>query len=129
MAELTAKKKRPVHLDLLRIRLPLPGFVSILHRASGAALFLSAFWLLWLLDASLASAERFEALRAALTHPVAKLVLIGLAWSYLHHFCAGIRYLFLDADVGVDLPAARRSSWAVLAVSVGLTALAAAWIW
>jgi len=129
MAELAERKKRPVHLDLVRIRLPLPGFVSILHRVSGAVLFLAAFWLLWLLDASLASQERFDAMRAAAAHPFAKLVLIGLAWAFLHHFCAGVRYLFLDADMGVDLAAARASSWAVLAASIALTAVAAAWMW
>lgn len=129
MAEIAAKRKRPVYLDLVRIRLPLPGFVSILHRISGAALFLAGFWLLWLLDASLASQARFDAMREAASHPLAKIVLIGLAWAFLHHFCAGIRYLFLDADVGVDLAAARKSSWVVLAVSIALTAVTAAWIW
>lgn len=129
MAEMTAKKKRPVYLNLILIRLPLPGFVSILHRVSGAVLFFCGFWLLWLLDASLESPERYEAMRAAIAHPLAKLVLIGLAWAFLHHFCAGIRYLFLDADIGVSLGAARKSSWAVLVASLALTALAAAWIW
>src|SRR3990170_2634275 len=102
MADITAKKKRPVYLDLIRIRLPLPGFVSILHRVSGAALFFFGFWLLSLLDASLRSPDQYDAMRATAAHPLAKLVLIGLAWAFLHHFCAGIRYLFLDADIGVD---------------------------
>ncbi|MCC6609288.1 MAG: succinate dehydrogenase, cytochrome b556 subunit [Burkholderiales bacterium] len=129
MAEFAAKRKRPVYLDVVRIRLPLPGFVSILHRISGAALFVSAFWLLWLLDASLASEGKFDAMRAVAAQPFAKLVLTGLAWGFLHHFCAGIRYLFLDADLGVDLARARASSWAVLAVSIALTALVGGWIW
>jgi len=129
MADITAKKKRPVYLDLIRIRLPLPGFVSILHRVSGAALFFFGFWLLSLLDASLRSPDQYDAMRATAAHPLAKLVLIGLAWAFLHHFCAGIRYLFLDADIGVDLAAARKSSWAVLAVSIVLTALMGSWLW
>jgi succinate dehydrogenase / fumarate reductase cytochrome b subunit len=129
MAEFAAKRKRPVYLDLIRIRLPLPGFVSILHRISGAVLFVCLFWLLWLLDASLASEAKFEAMRAAVAHPFAKIVLIGLAWAFLHHFCAGIRYLFLDADMGVDLATARASSWVVLGVSIALTAVMGAWIW
>lgn len=129
MAELTAKRKRPVYLNLVRIRLPLPGFVSILHRASGALLFVSGFWLLWLLDASLRSPEQYDAVRAAAAHPFAKLVLTALAWAFLHHLFAGIRYLFIDADVGVALGPARKSSWAVLAASLLVTALAAVWIW
>jgi succinate dehydrogenase cytochrome b subunit len=129
MADSVLKKKRPVHLDLIRIRLPLPGFVSILHRVSGVFLFLFAVWLLGLLDRSLASADGYAQVRETLSHPFAKLVLFGLGWAFLHHFCAGIRYLFLDMDVGVDLAAARASSWAVLAVSIVLTLIFGAWLW
>jgi succinate dehydrogenase / fumarate reductase cytochrome b subunit len=129
MADAAVKKKRPVHLDLIRIRLPLPGFVSILHRVSGVFLFLFAVWLLGLLDRSLVSADGYAQVRETLSHPFAKLVLFGLAWAFLHHFCAGIRYLFLDMDVGVDLAAARASSWAVLAVSIVLTLIFGVWLW
>jgi succinate dehydrogenase / fumarate reductase cytochrome b subunit len=129
MADAALKKKRPVYIDLIRIRLPLPGFVSILHRASGVVLFLFVIWLLGLLDRSLSSADGFEQVRQTVAHPFAKLVLFGLAWGFLHHFCAGIRYLLLDMDVGVDLAAARASSWAVLAVSIALTLMFGAWLW
>ena len=121
MAEMAIKKKRPKHLDLVVIRLPLPGFVSILHRVSGAGLFLMLPLLMWLFAGSLASPEGFAATQQVLAYPLVKLVMLGLLWAYLHHFCAGIRYLFLDLDMGVDLPAARRSAWAVLAVSLPLT--------
>ena len=129
MADATVKKKRPVYLDLVRIRLPLPGFVSILHRVSGMVLFLFAFWLLALLDASLESPEGYAQVQATIGHPLAKLVLIGLGWAFLHHFCAGIRYLFMDMDMGVDLATTRASSWAVLAVSGFLTLVLGAWLW
>ena len=61
--------------------------------------------------------------------PVVKLALLGLIWAYCHHFCAGIRYLFLDLNKGLDLPAARMSSWAVLVVSLSLTAFLGAKLW
>lgn len=119
-------KPRPVYLNLPRIRLPLPGIVSILHRVSGAVLFLFAIpVLLAAVGASLASAESFAALKSLFAHPLAKLVLLGFAWAYLHHFCAGIRYLLLDLHVGVDRAAARTSALAVYAVSLPLTLLAA----
>ena len=129
MADAAVKKKRPVYLDLIRIRLPLPGFVSILHRVSGMVLFLFAFWLLALLDASLESPEGFAQVQQTIGHPLAKLVLIGLGWALLHHFCAGIRYLLMDMDIGVDLATTRASSWAVLAVSGILTLILGAWLW
>jgi succinate dehydrogenase / fumarate reductase cytochrome b subunit len=123
-------KRRPVYLNLVQIRLPLPGFVSILHRISGVALFLIGIPLaLYGLQESLVSAETYARLATAFAHPLAKLVLIGLLWSYLHHFCAGVRFLLLDLDVGGELKAARRSSVAVLVVSLALTAIIGARLW
>jgi succinate dehydrogenase / fumarate reductase cytochrome b subunit len=94
-----------------------------LHRISGALLFLFAAWLLYLLDATLASPERYAAIKATLVHPLARLVLLGLLWAFLHHLCAGVRYLFLDIHKGVDLPTARLTSGLVLGVSFALTAV------
>ncbi len=88
MSEATVRKQRPKHLALNQIRLPLPGIVSILHRVSGAGLFLLLPFLLYLLDRSLGSAETFETFSAVVDHPLVKLLLMGLLWAYLHHFCA-----------------------------------------
>jgi succinate dehydrogenase / fumarate reductase cytochrome b subunit len=122
-------KPRPKYLNLLKIRLPVPGVISIMHRVSGAALFLLIPVLLYLLQLSLASERGFAAIRGALTTPLAKLALIALLWGFLHHFCAGIRYLVLDLDIGTDLPAARASSWAVLAASILLTLAFGVLLW
>lgn len=129
MADAAMKKNRPVYLDLVRIRLPLPGFVSILHRASGLILFALVFWLLSLLDRSLASPEGYAQVRETIAHPLVKLLLIGIGWAFFHHFCAGIRYLLIDMHIGVDLAAARASSWAVLGASIFLTLIFGAWVW
>lgn len=120
MAEMTIKK-RPKNLDLTTIRLPLPGKVSILHRVSGAGLFLCLPVLLWLFSTSLTSPESFATFRAVASSLPAKVVLAGLIWAYAHHFCAGIRFLLLDLHVGIEKPAARKSAAAVFAVSIPLT--------
>ena len=123
MAEMTLKKKRPKSLDLMTIRLPLPGILSILHRVSGAVLFLLLPVLLWLFESSLTSPETFAVFKSIAAHPLVKLILLGLIWLYLHHFCAGIRYLLLDLHKGIDLESARLSSKIVFAVSIALTLL------
>jgi len=123
MAEMTLKKKRPKNLDLMTIRLPLPGILSILHRVSGAVLFLLLPVLLWLFESSLTSPETFDVFKSIAAHPLVKLILLGLIWLYLHHFCAGIRYLLLDLHKGIDLESARLSSKIVFAVSIALTLL------
>lgn len=129
MSNVAIKKKRPVYLNLVQIRLPLPGFISILHRISGALLFVSGVWLLFLLDRSLGSEAGFQAVRQYATFPIVKLALLGLIWAYCHHFCAGIRYLFLDLDKGTDLAMARLTSWIVLAVSLAFTVYLGAKLW
>src|SRR5215470_7296926 len=123
-------KQRPVYLDLVRIRLPLPGLVSILHRVSGALLFLIGIPLLLAgLAASLESPESYADVRAAFSHPLAKLVLLGFLWAYLHHFFAGVRFLLLDLLTGIDLPSARRSSAVVLVGGLALTLIIGAGLW
>jgi succinate dehydrogenase / fumarate reductase cytochrome b subunit len=135
MPSAAAKRARPKYLSLpallFEIRLPLPGWVSILHRVSGLLLvFPFAAWLLYLLDASLASEQGFEKIRAHyLQMPLVKLGLLVFAWAYLHHFCAGIRFLFLDLDKGADLKTTRLTSVLVLAASLSLTALVALKLW
>jgi succinate dehydrogenase / fumarate reductase, cytochrome b subunit len=116
-------KKRPKHLALHKIKLPLPGFVSILHRVSGLFLFLSLPLLLWMLYASLRSIETYTRLLEILHHPLSKLSVIGLLWAFLHHFCAGLRYLALDLHMGTSLAQARNSSRWVMGVSLLLTLL------
>ena len=122
-------ENRPKHLDLLKIELPLPGWVSILHRISGAALFLFIPFLLWLLQFSLVSPESFAGFKSSLANPLVKLILLGLLWAFLHHFLAGIRYLALDVHWGTELSQARMTSVAVLVVSIVLTLLIGAWLW
>lgn len=120
---------RPKFLALHQIRLPLPGVVSILHRISGALLFLALPLLLWMLQCSLRSVETYTELMDNLQRPVSKLFLLAVLWALLHHFCAGIRYLLLDLDMGVGLAQARASSKWVLAVSLALTVVAGVWLW
>lgn len=122
-------KTRPKHLDLTKIRLPLPALVSILHRVSGAALFLFLPLLLWLWHSSIESPETFAAIRAVVANPLMKLVLIGLLWGYLHHVCAGVRHLALDLHIGTELAAARASSMVVMVVSIGITLVAGVALW
>jgi succinate dehydrogenase / fumarate reductase cytochrome b subunit len=121
--------KRPKHLNLLKIKLPLPGVVSILHRVSGALLFAVIPLFLGMFQLTLASAETYENVRQGLASPQAKLVLIGLVWGFLHHFFAGLRYLAMDMDYGLDLDKTRRSSKLVMVFSLGLTVLIGGWLW
>jgi succinate dehydrogenase / fumarate reductase cytochrome b subunit len=114
--------RRPVFLNLAEIKLPLAGYLSILHRVSGALMFLATPLLIYLLDLSL-SGEAGYARADELVHGwFFILLLFVLVWSLLHHLLAGIRYLLIDVDIGVDKPHYRQSALAVL-VAAPLLAL------
>ena len=127
MAETT--KQRPKYLNLAEIRLPLGGFASILHRISGAGLFLLLLPLIYLLQLSLGTPEDFRNFKSVVEHPLAKLILSGLLWAFLHHFCMGIRILLLDAHVGIELESSRTSAKVVLGISLLLTAILGVRLW
>ena len=125
-----ALKARPVYLNLFAIRQPLPAIVSILHRISGALLFLAGIpLLLWVVQRSLASPDAWAQMRGTLSTPLAKLVLVALAWAYLHHFIAGIRHLLMDLHWGMDLKSARQSSAVVIVLAILLTLGVAVKLW
>jgi succinate dehydrogenase / fumarate reductase, cytochrome b subunit len=134
MASASAKKIRPKYLSLpallFEIRLPVPGWVSILHRISGALLVVPfAAWALYMLDESLRSEQGFDAMARYFQLPLVKLGMLLFIWAYCHHLCAGIRYLLLDLNVGIELKAARATSWIVIALGLLLTIIIGTKLW
>jgi succinate dehydrogenase / fumarate reductase cytochrome b subunit len=124
------KKERPefrnIHVtELSNYRMPLASIVSILHRISGFVIFALLPFVLYLLQESLRSEISFAHYQGFVTYPLVKLIILGLVWAYMQHFCAGVRHLIMDTHVGLDKDSARQSSAAVLAVSLTLTALVA----
>lgn len=123
----SAAKPRPQFRNIsvpqiLSYRLPLAGKLSILHRASGALLFLCLpLVLVPLFGASVASQQSFDNVAAIAGNPIVKIVLLVLIWGYLHHFCAGIRYLLLDLHIGIDKISSQKTAGAVFGVSLALT--------
>lgn len=122
-------KQRPKHLALHLIKLPLPGIVSILHRVSGLMLFCALPLLLLMLQYSLKSIETYTQLAEILGNSYIKIMLIGLLWAFLHHFCAGLRYLAVDLHLVRNLAQARSSSKAVIVVSLALTIFLGVKLW
>jgi succinate dehydrogenase / fumarate reductase, cytochrome b subunit len=120
---------RPKYLNLIQIKLPMPGIISIMHRVSGAVLFFALPVLLYGFQQSLTSFGAFGDLRIFFSNWLVKLIVLGLFWGFFHHLCAGIRYLALDLDIGVDLAPARASSYWVFAGGIVLTLLMGWKIW
>ncbi len=118
-------KSRPYYLNLAQLRLPIGGWVSILHRVSGAMLSLTAPVLLYGFMLSLRSPQDFETVKGFLASGLGLLVLLGLGWATLHHFFAGLRHLGFDLGWGEERLRARQTAILVLVLGAGLTALLA----
>jgi len=119
--------------DLPNYRLPAAGWVSILHRVSGALMFLLMPFIIWMFDASITSEISFAKFAAAFNVGLGfipgwfmKLVALAIIWAYLHHFIAGIRHLYMDTFHAVTKEFGKSSAVATLVLSLGLTAVLAA---
>ncbi len=132
MTELS--KKRPefrninAFKDLTTYRLPLAGWVSILHRASGGLMFVLLPLIVWLFDTSVSSEISHEVFQSAFTAGLGifpgwfiKLVVLAIIWAYLHHLIAGLRHLYMDMFHAVTKEFGRSSAVFTLALSIGLT--------
>ncbi len=114
--------------DLPSYRLPLAGWVSILHRISGLLMFLLMPFIIWMFDTSLSSELSFARFTSVFANGVGvlpgflvKLVALALIWAYLHHFIAGVRHLYMDMTHSVTKEFGKSSAAVTLALSVGLT--------
>ena len=125
----TARPPRPEYKNigigqsLGSYRLPLAGKLSILHRVSGAGLFLLLPFLLYLFDLSITSEISFLTFSELIGSPLVKIILLGLIWAFLHHFCAGIRFLMLDLHRGIEKHQIQKSAMTVFIISLSLTAV------
>lgn len=129
MPEMTKPRPGTMRLvDALQYRLPPAGVVSILHRASGAVMFVLLPFIIWMFDVSVSSEISFERFTAAFSAGIGfvpgwlvKLAALALIWSYLHHFIAGVRHLWMDMTHSVSKQQGHNSAIFTLATSVVLT--------
>ena len=113
---MTTTSRRPVYLNLLKIKLPIAGFMSIIHRAKGMFMFLALPYLIYLLDVSLSGPAGFAEAHEALHGFFGMVFVFLIMWSLVHHLLAGIRYLLIDVDMGVEKEmAAKTALWVVIA--------------
>ncbi|MCK4705355.1 MAG: succinate dehydrogenase, cytochrome b556 subunit [Gammaproteobacteria bacterium] len=118
------KDKRPVYLNLFKIRLPIAGVVSLAQRASGILMFLAMPFVVYLLDLSVQSNQGFEQALSILQHPFLVAVQILFVWALAHHLFAGIRFLLIDADIAIEKIPANRTAWLVMFLTIVVVVIA-----
>jgi succinate dehydrogenase / fumarate reductase, cytochrome b subunit len=114
--------------QVVRYRLPAAGWVSILHRISGALMFVLLPFVIWMFDASVTSQTSYDAFMAVFARGglfpawLLKLIALALIWAFLLHLIAGLRHLWMDVSHrAVELRPGRRSATFTLVASVLLT--------
>lgn len=122
-------KKRPVYLNLVKIRLPVGGVLSILHRASGAFLVLLLPFALYALDQSLRDPEAFADIADRLASLEGRIAIFIMVWAFAQHFMSGIRHLLLDIGIGDEKPVARLSAWLAFAATGFVAVIVGICLW
>lgn len=120
---------RPFYLNLIKIRLPVAGMLSIFHRVSGVLMFIAMPFLVYLLDLSLQGETGFKQAADWLSHPFVMLIQLVLLWSLVHHFLAGIRFLLIDFDIGIGKQQSSNSAWLVFGLELIIIAVLATGLW
>ncbi len=123
--------KRPKFLDLFVLgpKMAVMAKISILHRLSGIILFLSIPFLLFVLHRSLTNESFYATLYGICSCTLVKLLYLIIIWSFMHHICAGVRFLLLDVNKGADIKVARSTAKLVLVLSLLFTVLLGVLIW
>lgn len=125
------KRRQPKYIDVpyLAPRMSVTAITSILHRISGVAMFACLPIILWLFSGTLSTKEGFDIYQSVISNPVAKLVLIGLLWAYLHHVFAGIRFLFLDLHKGLEVQTAKTTARIAAVAAIIVAVVVGAILW
>lgn len=106
-------KNRPIFMNLLKIRMPVVAVLSFAHRVTGVLMCLLIPLVIYLLDLSLRNEQGYAQALEILRHPFVKFMTVFILWGLAHHMLAGIRFLLIDADIGVERDSARRSAWII----------------
>jgi|TARA_B110000908_G_C10187854_1_gene418934 succinate dehydrogenase / fumarate reductase cytochrome b subunit len=123
------KDTRPVNLNLLVFRWPIPAITSILHRISGVFIFFGIAALLYLLDLSLSSQAGFDEAATLLSGTTVKVIVWAVASGILYHLIAGIKHLIMDYGFGETIEGGRTGAILVLVISAIAIAAVGYWIW
>lgn len=123
------KDNRPVNLNITTIKFPLAAIASILHRISGAALFVGTAIILYLMQLSLGSQTGFDLTVEILTSPVAKLIIWLLLSALLYHLIAGTKHLLLDLGIGESKQGAKTGATTTLILATIAIVLGGFWVW
>ena len=121
MAQAKGGAARPLSPHLQIYKLSITMVMSIVHRLTGAALYVGTLLLAWWLIAVAQGEKYYVFVNAVLGHPIGKLILFAYTWALIHHMLGGMRHLYWDTGRGFALSSINRLSWLTVFGSISLT--------
>lgn len=106
----------PKYLNLLKIKLPIPGIISIFHRLTGVLLFLFIPVSLYWLQLSVKDSASFQQVSSLMLYPLSRFFILIVIWSLVHHLITGIRFLMLDMEFFLSRKSSTASAWGVVVI-------------
>ena len=113
--------KRPLSPHLQVYKPQLTSVLSITHRGTGVFLSLGALVLTFWLVSLAVSEELFNSFHLHTSFWYGKLFLIGFVFSLYYHLANGIRHLFWDIGLGLEISTTYKSGYFTIFISVVLT--------
>ena len=123
------KKQRPVNLQLNTISFPPSAIVSILHRATGVALFFALLLVIAAWAGSLQSKESFDMVSEIMTGVIGKLLVIGTVSALTYHILGGVRHMFMDLGHFEELESGNSSAKFIIGLWIVLTIVMGVLVW
>jgi len=107
------------HLGIYRFTLTMA--MSIVHRITGAGLYLGALMLVWFLLAASMDASAFAYFSGFIQSFFGRLILFGFTWALFQHLLGGVRHLVMDSGYGMDDPEREQMAQATVIGGFALT--------
>lgn len=120
MAETRVPVERPLSPHLTIYRLTLTMTMSIVHRITGAALYVGTLLVAWWLIAAASGPNGYATVQWFVGSWIGRLTLFGYTWALIHHMLGGLRYLIWDTGRGFG-PSERE--WLIRATLFGSVTL------
>jgi succinate dehydrogenase / fumarate reductase cytochrome b subunit len=120
---MTAKIERPLSPHLQTYKWTLTMAMSIVHRATGVALYVGTILLVWWLMAAASGPAAYATFQNFVSSFIGRLIVFGYTWALIHHLLSGIRHLVWDLGYGFGKKEREWLTWAALIGSISLTIL------
>jgi len=123
MADSKPLINRPLSPHLQIYKFTLTMAMSIVHRATGIALYAGTVLLVWWLLAAATGPNAYATFQMVAGSILGRLVLFGYTWALIHHMLGGVKHFVWDTGAGFSPESRERLSQFTLIGSIVLTVL------